>query len=771
MLACCSSKQKGGAGGSARKRRRATSAASESVQRPGLRAALEPNRAEQLVPAAATPSSAAASSDDVRLRLDAASPLPVELLATMSIAEELPSCPPPPSPALLPPVPRFTLTKQMSTDDELSAMLASVTTSKTSSTEEAGDHDTSLSSTFSSMDPNSSLNSTVSSIDHDELAGILPGGDDALLAAVPQQDRVEWLASSERSPPMAAPDSPFMGEFGPLAKTIMASPAGGAPRGVEWEVFCDDLETNGAVRNGSKILELEEKNQLLVWNSKLRDTKPVGFSTLRIEGVGPGRMPVQLEMCAKGQQQPIAVEQVRTVADFSGTSYTGLKVERMASDNGATSCCNLRIALRIGPYEGTKGGGGAKGTPQKLGCDRACCVLPTAEIGFTPAQGIKSTLGEDDWLIPHAYSATSDRLCEHTFTSSVRSALQGKAAKSVVRQYPFYFVAVLEDSTRILVQGGFRLQSGSDQRMAAMTEQKRNWRQDNEKVKVKAKAGVLNSAATRRRKGLATRDSNEQQQQPQAAAAAAAPTAAAAPAAGGTTSPATPAGASGYTSRCKHCGEPKKSNASKCPCPKPAAAAAAAPSPLQPRHQFLIEESPAKMPALRLGPSGSPIGGQRRPRPDYTTKCRYCGVPKKQAASKCPCKGTGLHPGLTVAMGAVVGLPVPAGAVGAAAAAAAAAATGVGGAGTHTDAATLSIGDPLPQPLPQQEEEEEEEEEMAEEPGGGGGVGGDMEVSSIEEEGRTSSSGWDSLIPPDVDNAYGEEEDEVRPREVAVDMN
>lgn len=493
-------------------------------------------------------------------------------------------------------------------DDEMSAMLASVTTSKTSS--------------VGSVDDRNDI--SIASMDREELAGILPGADSELLAVVPRN--VAGWETTERSPPMVAPESPLEAELAPRTKIVSSPPAasvdGGATKGVDWEVFVDRLDTDGAIRNGSKIIGLKEANKLLVWNSKLRDMKPVGFSTVRIAGTGPGRMPVQLQLCAKGQKEPVAVEKVRTVRAFSVSSFTGLKVERAAIDDGTSaSSCDLRVALRIGPYGGnlTPGGEVAKGSAQKLGCDRACCFHFTSEIGFTAAQ-FKSTLGDDEWLIPHSFSATSPRNCSHTLPSSVRSALQGKAAKLEARQYPFYFVAVLEDTTRVLVEGSFRMQSGSDERMAAMTQQKRRWRKEDVK-----------GSALGKRQSLASLDANElkqKQQQAAARAAAVASPAAASPAAVNKSE----AGGVVYRCRCSRCGRPKKQAASSCPCSKTAPC-----SPLLSKQQLLIEESPLVVLSSR--------------RPDYTTKCKHCSVPKKQPRSKCPCNGTGLHPQLMVAAG------------------------------------------------------------------------------------------------------------------------
>ena len=575
--------------------------------------------------------------------MDAASPLPASLIATMSISEELPSCPPPPSPAVLPTPARMTLARQTSTEDEISKMLASVTTSKTSSVGSVDDqHEVSM-----------------SSVDLVDLEGVLPGGDGELLAAVPQH-AAGW-ETTERSPPMIAPDSPLEPDLGGVAKTIITSPAaaasaGGATKGVDWKVFTETLETDGAIRNGSKIVGLKEANQLLVWNSKLRDMKPVGLSTVRIEGIGPGRMPAHLELCAKGQNEPVAVEQVRTVQAFSVSSFTGLKVERAATDDGTSaSRCDLRVTLRIGPYGGylTEGAETAKGSAQNLGCDRACCFLPTSEIGFTAAQ-YKSTLGDDEWLIPHAFSATPPRSCSHTFPSSVRTALQGKAAKVEDRQYPFYFVAVLEDRTRVLVEGSFRMQSGTDERMVAMTQQKRRWRKDEVK-----------GSAPGKRQSLASLDTNELKQKKQAASASqraaatskratptskratptskratptptrATPTSASLAAAGAGAGAGAVAGAGDvggivYTCRCKRCGRPKKQKASSCPCPKTEG------SPLMQPQQRVIEESPMK--------------GSSSHRPDYTSKCKHCSMVKKQPRSLCPCNGTGVYPHHMVAM-------------------------------------------------------------------------------------------------------------------------
>lgn len=516
------------------------------------------------------------SAEEMRLQVDAASPLPASLMATMSISEELPSCPPPPSPAILPPSARMTLSRQMSAEDEISRMLASVTTSKTSSVSSVDDqHDISM-----------------SSVDLVDLEGVLPGADRELLAAVPKQ--AAGLETTKRSPPMVAPDSPLEPDLGGVAKTINTSPAGaagtaaGATKDVDWEVFTETLDMNGAIRNGSKIVGLKEANQLLVWNSKLRDMRPAGLSTVRIEGVGLGRMPVRLELCAKGQTQPVAVEQVREVQAFSASSFTGLKVERAVADNGTSATtCDLRVTLRIGPYGGylTAGGDTAKGSAQNLGCDRACCFLPTSEIGFTAAQH-KSALGDDEWLIPHAFSERPPRSCSHTFPSSFRTAVQGKAAKLEARLYPFYFVAVLEDSTRVLVEGSFRMQSGTDERMAAMTQQKRRWRKEDVK-------------GSGKRQSLASLDANELKQQKQAAAASQ-QAAATSKRATSTSKRATPT--------------PKRAT------PKSKRA------------------------------TSSPMNGSTSHRPDYTSKCKHCSMPKKQPRSLCPCNGTGVFPHHLVAM-------------------------------------------------------------------------------------------------------------------------
>jgi hypothetical protein len=495
----------------------------------------------------------------------------------------------------------------------------------------------------------------MSSVDLVDLEGVLPGGDGELLADVPKH-AAEW-ETTERSPPMIAPDSPLEPDLAGVAKTIITSPAAaasavaGATKGVDWEVFTETLDTNGAIRNGSKIVGLKEANQLLVWNSKLRDMRPVGLSTVRIEGIGLGKMPVRLELCAKFQKEPVAVEQVRTVQAFSVSSFTGLKVEKaVAGDETSASSCDLRVTLRIGPYGGylTAGGDTAKGSAQNLGCDRACCFLPTSEIGFTAAQH-KSTLGDDEWLIPHAFSATPPRSCSHTFPSSFRASLQGKAAKLEARQYPFYFVAVLEDSTRVLVEGSFRMQSGTDERMAAMTQQKRRWRKDEVK-----------GSAPGKRQSLASLDANELKKQAAAASQQAAATSKRATptskratstskratpkpkratpkpkrATPTSTSPAS-AGASEvgdvvYTCRCKRCGRPKKQAASSCPCPKTEG------SPLMQPQQRVIEESPMK--------------GSSAVRPDYMSKCKHCLMLKKQPRSLCPCNGTGVFPHHLVAM-------------------------------------------------------------------------------------------------------------------------
>ena len=457
---------------------------------------------------------------------------------------------------------------------------------------------------------------SVDDVDLVDLEGLLPGGDSELLREV-QRETDRQTQGLETSLCLSVPDSPFdldrrgsAGELGSLAKTIVASPPAvterqrGVEKGVAWEVFIDDVDTNGAVRNGSKILGLKEANQLLVWNSKLRDMRPVGLSTVRIEGVGAGRMPAVLELWAKGQQEPVAVEQVRTVRSFSVSSFTGLKVERAVTDVEDTSACtcDLRVALRVGPYGGnlTAGGEAAKGSAQKLGCDRACCFLSTSEIGFTAAQH-KSTLGEDEWLIPHAFSATSVRSCCHTLPSSVRSVLQGKAAKLEDRQYPFYFVAVLEDSTRVLVEGSFRMQSGSDERMVAMTQQKRRWRKDE-----------INAVASGKRQSLASLDGNElkQNQEKQREAQSAARD-------------------TESTFRCKRCGRSKKQRASSCPCSSGDKAAA---SP----HIMTKQRTPLR------SEEGKAEGSARRP--DYMFRCKHCSAPKKQPRSLCPCNGTGLYP-------------------------------------------------------------------------------------------------------------------------------
>ena len=608
------------------KRRRALSNPSESSQRPGLRVATERDieRHIETVGDSAGPSPRSVS-------------LCPALVATMSLSEELPSCPPPPSPAeAARETERLMSTEgeretDAETEDEISRMLACVTASKATSSAcvllclfvclcvRLCARASRLCAIVPSHWCRARSLSVVGSVDDVDLAdleGLLPGGDSELLREV-HREPARQIEGLETSLCLSVPDSPFdldrtepARELGSLAKTIVtSSPAAaerqrGVEKGAAWEVFIDDVDTDGAVRNGSKILGLKEANQLLVWNSKLRDMRPVGLSTVRIEGVGAGRMPAVLELWAKGQPEPVAVEQVRTVRAFSVSSFTGLKVERALTDveDASASTCDLRVSLRVGPYGGnlTAGGEAAKGSAQKLGCDRACCFLSTSEIGFTAAQH-KSTLGEDEWLIPHAFSATSVRSCCHTLPASVRSVLQGKAAKLEDRQYPFYFVAALEDRTRVLVQGSFRMQSGSDERMVAMTQQKRRWRKDE-----------VNAVASGKRQSLASLDGNElkqnqeQQRETQSAVS-----------------------DTERSFQCTRCGQPKKQRASSCPCSSGDKTAA---SP----HVMAKQRTPLR------STEGKAEGSARRP--DYMFRCKHCSATKKQPRSLCPCNGTGLYP-------------------------------------------------------------------------------------------------------------------------------
>ena len=597
MLQSCCSSRKPARPGSATKRRRQSSAAADSQQRPGLRPALEIE-----LPSAAA-ASTAVGHDEVELQLDPAeSPMPVELMATMSLYEELPwspqeQSPPPPSPALPPPAsPILALARQMSTEDELSAMLASVTCSTVTSSMEFEPLELAHGS-MAVVGEDADTDTSIGSMDHSELSGILPGGDDAVLAAVPG-----WHSIS-RSPPMAAPDSLFQ----PVAA------AGSVEKGVGWAVFQDGLETD-ATPNGSQIVGLREADHLLVWNSKLRDAKPPGLSTLRLDGVGAGRMPAAIELRTKGRQEPVAVERVQTVAAFTTTSFTGLKVERSAVDDGASGRCDLHVAFRVGPYEATpKAAGGGRGSAQKLGCDRACCFVPTADIGFTAAP-FNSSLSEDEWLIPHAFSETRERACAHTLPASTRNALQGKKTASGSRTYPFYFVAVLENDERVLIQGSFRLQSGSDERIAAMTQQKKRWRQTDENHTLnkrrKERAAAAAAAGAGRGPTLAELDANGL------------------PLSGGLGKE----GCAVYMCRCKRCGQPKAQSASTCPCPKSDGA-------LQ---QMMAGGLLPIIPATK--------------RPEWTSSCKHCGQMKRQPASKCACNGTGHHPSPLLSAAAAAGV-------------------------------------------------------------------------------------------------------------------
>lgn len=585
MLQSCCSSRKPARPGSGQKRRRQSSAAASSQQRPGLRPALEIE----------LPSSATATGHDDVLHLDPdESPIPIELMATMSLCEELPwspqeLAPPPPSPALPPPpTPTFALTRQMSTGDELTTMLASVTCSTVTSSMEFEPLELAHGS-MEMVEDAEDADTSFGSMDQSELSGILPGGDDAVLSAVPG-----WQSIS-RSPPMAAPDSPFQ----PAAAEKCAGAEG-------WAVFRDGLETDAAP-NGSQIVGLREADNLLVWNGKLRDGRPAGFSTLRLDNASAGRMPAAIELRAKGHSEPVAVERVRTVAAFTTSSFTGLKVERSAEDDGASGSCELRVAFRVGPYQATpKMAGGGNGSAQKLGCDRACCFVPSAEIGFTAAP-FSSALGEDEWLIPHAFSETRERACSHTLPAPVRNALQGRKVQGI-RLYPFYFVAVLEDGVRVLVEGSFRLQSGSDERIVAMTQQKRRWRQTDEnqdldKRRKERAAAAAAMAAGGKRPTLGELDANGLSLS------------------GGLGG----AGDVVYTCRCRHCGQPKQHSASTCPCPKEGA-----------------EKVVGLLPML--------------PRAEWTSSCKHCRQLKRQPASKCECNGAGRHPAPLLSAAAAAGV-------------------------------------------------------------------------------------------------------------------
>ena len=205
LAVCCSSQPREHL--SPRKRRRARSTVSQSQQRPGLRAKADDGDAS---PAELTPEPTAGAALDPSaeatrrgLELEAVDGL-LPIACTQSLEDELPSSPPPPSPAVSA-RPRFTLTRKPEAD-ELDGILDSVTaamsTMSTMSTDSASasrqQHLDSSLSTVSTM-------STDSALDNAEIVSIIPSADDACVSAIPPR-----AAASNRSPPgMSAPDSPF----------------------------------------------------------------------------------------------------------------------------------------------------------------------------------------------------------------------------------------------------------------------------------------------------------------------------------------------------------------------------------------------------------------------------------------------------------------------------------------------------------------------------------------------------------------------------------
>jgi len=209
LAVCCSSQPREHL--SPRKRRRARSTVSQSQQRPGLRAkaddAATATPAAELTPeptagAARLDPSAEAARRGLELEVDGLLPI----ACTQSLASELPSSPPPPSPAVAA-RPRFTLTRKP--DDELDGILDSVTAAMSSlSTVSTMSTDSASASRPQALDSSLSTVSTMSTdsaLDNAEIVSIIPSADDACVSAIPPR-----AAASNRSPPgMSAPNSPF----------------------------------------------------------------------------------------------------------------------------------------------------------------------------------------------------------------------------------------------------------------------------------------------------------------------------------------------------------------------------------------------------------------------------------------------------------------------------------------------------------------------------------------------------------------------------------
>ena len=210
LAVCCSSQPREHL--SPRKRRRARSTVSQSQQRPGLRAKADDTAtatpAAELTP---EPTAGAArldpSAEAARrgLELEAVDGL-LPIACTQSLASELPSSPPPPSPAVAA-RPRFTLTRKP--DDELDGILDSVTAAMSSlSTVSTMSTDSASASRPQPLDSSLSTVSTMSTdsaLDNAEIVSIIPSADDACVSAIPP-----CAAASNRSPPgMSAPNSPF----------------------------------------------------------------------------------------------------------------------------------------------------------------------------------------------------------------------------------------------------------------------------------------------------------------------------------------------------------------------------------------------------------------------------------------------------------------------------------------------------------------------------------------------------------------------------------